>query len=203
MPQSTQPLADTCGSDSSHSAGVARLSRCDFARSTVAVARRLLGCRLCHRVADSILCGRIVEVEAYTDDLASHAAMGRRTPRNAVMFGTAGVAYIYLSYGVHHCFNVVTESHGHPGAVLIRGLDEIPHAAGPGLVCRALHLSGRDNGRDLVTDPSLWIARGRRRRGERVIQTTRIGIAKATDLPLRFYLLGSPGVSKRDRTREA
>jgi len=169
----------------------------------MAVARRLLGCTVCHRVGGQVRCGRIVEVEAYTDDPASHAANGKRTRRNEVMFGPAGVAYIYFTYGMHHCFNVVTETEGKPGAVLIRGLDGIPHAAGPGLVCRALQLTLRDSGRDLVSDPDLWIEPGLRSRGERAVQTTRIGIVKGAGLRRRFYLLGSPGVSKRDRRAEA
>ncbi len=118
------------------------------------------------------------------------------------MFGSAGVAYVYFTYGMHHCFNVVTEEDGRPGAVLVRGLDGIAHAAGPALACKALHLTLRDNGRDLVTDPDLWIEPGRRKRGERIVRTTRIGIRHAAELPLRFYLLGSPGVSKRDRRAE-
>jgi DNA-3-methyladenine glycosylase len=179
-----------------------RLDRADFARPALTVARRLLGCVLCHRLGDAWLRGRIVEVEAYTHDLASHAANGKRTPRNGIMFGPAGFAYVYFTYGMHHCFNVVTDSEGQPGAVLIRGLDGIARAAGPALACRALQLTRRDNGRDLATDPDLWIERGRRRRGERVVQTTRIGIRKAVDLPYRFYLLDSPGVSKRDRSAE-
>jgi DNA-3-methyladenine glycosylase len=163
----------------------------------------LLGCTICHRVGDEWLRGRIVEVEAYTADLASHAANGKRTPRNRIMFGPAGLSYVYFTYGMHHCFNVVTDSEGQPGAVLIRGLDGIARAAGPALACRALQLTRRDNGRDLVTDPDLRIEPGRRRRGERIVQTTRIGIRKAVELPYRFYILGSPGVSKRDRVAEA
>ena len=176
-----------------------RLQRADFARSTEAVARRLLGCTLCHRLGNDVLRGRIVEVEAYTDDPASHAADGKRTPRNRVMFGPAGTAYVYFTYGMHHCFNVVTEAEDTPGAVLVRGLDGIAPAAGPALVCRAMRLTRQDNGRDLVADADLWIEAGRRRHGERIIQTTRIGIAKGAELLRRFYLLGSPGVSKRNR----
>ena len=181
----------------------ARLRREDFARSTFAVARRLLGCSVCHRVDGRILRGRIVEVEVYTDDAASHAANGKRTPRNRILFGPAGFAYVYFTYGMHHCLNVVTEDHGRPGAVLIRGLDGIENAAGPALLCRALRLTLRDNGRDFVTDPDLWIEPGRRARGERVIRTTRVGIRNAADLLRRFYVLGSAGVSKRDRAAEA
>jgi DNA-3-methyladenine glycosylase len=85
----------------------------------------------------------------------------------------------------------------------VRGLDGVARAAGPALACKALHLTLRDNGRDLVTDPDLWIEPGRRKRGERIVRTTRVGIRHAADLPLRFYLLGSPGVSKRDRRAES
>jgi DNA-3-methyladenine glycosylase len=180
-----------------------RLQRADFARSTFAVARRLLGCTVCHRRDDVIVRGRIVEVEVYTDDPASHAAGGKRTPRNGIMFGDAGFAYVYFTYGMHHCLNVVTEGNGRPGAVLIRGLDGVERAAGPALACRALRLTLRDNGRDFATDPHLWIAPGRRARSERVICTTRVGIRNGAGLPRRFYLLGSPGVSKRDRAAEA
>ncbi len=180
-----------------------RLERADFARPTLRVARRLLGCTLWHRVGDAWRRGRIVEVEAYTGDLASHTANGKRTPRNRIMFGPAGFAYVYFTYGMHHCFNVVTEIEGRPGAVLIRGLDGIERANGPALACRALQLTLRDNGRDLVTDAGLWIAPGRRRRDERIVQTTRIGIRKAVELPYRFYIRDSPGVSKRDRAAEA
>ncbi|MFN8626882.1 MAG: DNA-3-methyladenine glycosylase [Candidatus Binatia bacterium] len=179
------------------------MHRVDFARSTEAMARRLLGCALCHRVGDDVLRGRIVEVEAYTDDPASHAANGKRTPRNRVMFGAAGTAYVYFTYGMHHCFNVVTEGEDTPGAVLVRGLDGIARAAGPALVCRAMRLTREDNGRDLLTDPNLWIETGRRRPGERIVRTTRIGIAKGVEYLRRFYLLGSPGVSKPDRRAEA
>jgi len=179
-----------------------RLGRAIYTGPTLTVARRLLGCVVCHRVDGHVRRGRIVEVEAYTDDAASHAAGGRRTPRNAVMFGPPGVAYVYFTYGMHHCFNVVAEADGCPGAVLVRGLDGLPRAAGPALACRALGLGRHDTGRDLVTDADLWIEAGRARRGERVVRATRIGIRRAVDLPWRLYLLGSPGVSRRDREAE-
>lgn len=182
--------------------GPTRLLRDDYTRPALQLARRLLGCHLCHRIDGEVRRGRIVEVEAYTDDLASHAAGGRVTPRNRVMFGPAGFAYVYFTYGMHHCFNVVSEAEGAPGAVLVRGLEGLAHAAGPALLCRALRLSRRDNGRDLTVDPDLWIEPGRRRRGEQVIVTTRIGIRRAVELPYRLYVRGSPGVSKRDRHAE-
>jgi DNA-3-methyladenine glycosylase len=149
-----------------------------------------------------VLRGRIVEVEAYTDDPASHSRGGKRTPRNAIMFGPPGHAYVYFTYGMHYCFNVVGESDGVPGAVLVRGLDGIDNANGPARLCQALRIGRAENGLDLTTGRALWIERGRRPR-EPVVQAPRIGIRLAAELPWRFYLAGSPGVSRRDRAAEA
>ena len=178
------------------------LPRRFFARPTLVVARALLGCYLCHRVGRSVRRGRIVEVEAYTDDAASHSRQRRPTPRNAVMFGAAGHAYVYFTYGMHFCFNIVTENHGVPGAVLIRGLEGLAGANGPARLCRALAIDRRHNRLDLTGGGPLWIERGRLRAGERVVQTTRVGIRVAVDLPWRFYVAGSAGVSRRDRRAE-
>jgi DNA-3-methyladenine glycosylase len=178
------------------------LPRRFFARSTLIVARALLGCHLCHRVGHGVRRGRIVEVEAYTDDAASHSRNRRPTPRNAVMFGAAGHAYVYFTYGMHFCFNIVTERNGVPGAVLIRGLEGLEGANGPARLCRVLGLDRRHSGLDLTGGSALWIERGRLRAGERVVQTTRVGIRVAVDLPWRFYVAGSAGVSRRDRRAE-
>jgi DNA-3-methyladenine glycosylase len=118
------------------------------------------------------------------------------------MFGPAGYAYIYFTYGMHYCFNIVAERDGIPGAVLIRGADAIPGANGPARLCRALGLDRLQNGLDLTTGTEVWLERGRPRPGERIVQTTRIGIRTAAELPWRFYLAGSPGVSRRDRRAE-
>lgn len=178
------------------------LPRAFYARPTVVVARALLGCNFCHRVGDRVLRGRVVEVEAYTDDDASHARRARRTPRNAVMFGSPGHAYVYFTYGMHFCFNIVTETEGTPGAVLVRGLDNVEHANGPARLCRAMRIGRAHNGIDLTAGDLLWVEAGPRRPGERTVSATRIGIRAAQELPWRFYLLGSPGVSKRDPVAE-
>lgn len=178
------------------------LPRRFFARPTLTVARALLGCWICHRVDGRELRGRVVEVEAYTDDEASHARNRRQTPRNAVMFGPAGHSYVYFTYGMHYCFNIVTEREGAPGAVLVRGLDSIDSANGPARLCKTLGIDRRQNGVDLTVGESLWVESGPRRRRERVIQTSRIGIRVARTLPWRFYLAGSIGVSKRDPAAE-
>ena len=122
-----------------------RLPRSFYARSTLVVARELIGMHLVRQRAGQRQVGRIVETEAYQgpQDLAAHSARGR-TARNEVMFGPPGHAYVYLIYGMWNCVNVVTNLTGIPHAVLIRalepvaGIDQSTH--GPGLLCRALHI---------------------------------------------------------------
>ena len=177
------------------------LGRRFFDRPTLELAPALLGAWLCRAVDGEVRRGRIVEVEAYTDDAASHARAGRRTPRNAPMFGPAGIAYVYFTYGMHHCVNVVAERDGTPGAVLIRGLDAVTGANGPGRLCRTMAIDRALDGLDLTAGTGLWIEAGRRHAP--IVQTTRIGIRRAVELPWRFYLLGSPGVSRRDPAAEA
>jgi DNA-3-methyladenine glycosylase len=190
-----------------------------YARDSVVVARELIGCVLVHRVNSSALAGVIVEAEAYgPDDPASHAFRGA-TPRNSVMFGPPGHAYIYLSYGVHWCANAVTGSAGTGEAVLIRALEptagvecmrrnrgvrfeEDPSldrslCRGPGSLCRALGIAGDMNGMDLVGE-RLFVSFGLQ--GDYpVIQTTRIGLTKAADVPWRFLAAGNPYVSRPPR----
>jgi DNA-3-methyladenine glycosylase len=158
--------------------------------------------------------GRIVEVEAYggARDPASHAYRGP-TARNRTMFGPPGHAYIYLSYGVHHCLNVVTDSAGKAAAVLIRALEPIAGldamarrrglrdparlARGPGCVARALGLTRAHDGLDLTRGP-LWVAdRPPRRQGRRIARSVRIGISRAETRRWRFFLVGHPCVSGR------
>jgi len=149
-----------------------------------------------------LLGGRIVETEAYLqNDEAMHAYRGK-TARNAPLFGLPGTSYVYFIYGVHYCFNVVTEAEGIASAVLIRGLDQIDDANGPGKLCRRLKIDLSHNGLDLSsTDSPIWIARGTELEAP-IITTTRIGITRAADKPWRFYILGSSGVSRRDRIAE-
>ena len=129
-----------------------------FNRPTVQVARSLIGKYLVREIDSRILAGKIVEVEAYvgSQDKACHASKGR-TQRTEVMFGPAGVAYVYLIYGMYHCLNVVTEREEFPSAVLIRAVEiDGELIDGPGRLCRALQIDRRLNRADLTIGESLW-----------------------------------------------
>jgi DNA-3-methyladenine glycosylase len=188
-----------------------RLPRRFFARDPVVLARDLLGRVLFYRTPEGLLAGRIVETEAYTGDAdaASHAFRGR-TPRNAVMFGPAGYAYVYFTYGMHYCLNVTAGLPGTAGAVLLRALEPLAGVetmrargdrgpeprllSGPGKIGRAFGLTLEDNGRDFTRGP-LGIAAGSPVPDRDVARSRRIGISRAIDLPYRFAVVGSRSVS--------
>jgi DNA-3-methyladenine glycosylase len=163
-----------------------------FDRETVAVARDLLGKVLVREVNGQQMWGRLVEVEAYMgpEDLASHSSGGRRSPRNEVMYGPPGHAYVYFTYGMHHCLNFVTRPVGVPQAVLVRALEPGPgvgRCGGPGLVCRALDIDRGLNGIPLEPPLLYVVDDGAPKR--RVLATPRIGIYNSgdwQDRPLRF-----------------
>ena len=178
------------------------LPRSFYARDTTIVAKQLLGKHLVHVVRGIERVGRIVEVEAYLgpNDRAAHSSKGL-TPRTSVMFGPPGHAYVYLTYGMHHCLNVVTEPEGHGSAVLIRALAPVSNitgkTSGPGLLCKALGIDRSLNGADLFGD-QLYIAEAGA--GDfRINKRPRIGVdyagAWARRL-LRFYIRGNAHVSK-------
>jgi DNA-3-methyladenine glycosylase len=147
--------------------------------------------------------GRIVETEAYVgpDDAASHARSGP-SKRGALMYGMAGVAYVYLIYGMHHCFNAVTERAGYPGAVLVRAIEPLEHAergGGPALVCRALQIDRTCSGVDLVTS-DLGLEDAPSIPDEKIRVGPRIGVDYAGEWaahPWRFWVADSPYVSRR------
>jgi DNA-3-methyladenine glycosylase len=154
------------------------LQREFYSAPTIEVARGLLGCVLIYKG----LGGRIVEVEAYLGevDAAAHSFRGV-TPRTRVIFGPPGYAYVYLSYGIHHCLNVVAEPEGRAGCVLIRAVEGVGN--GPGKLTRALGITRDLNGSDLTLGP-LTIRQGRPPR--EILVTPRIGIRQSAELPLRF-----------------
>jgi DNA-3-methyladenine glycosylase len=188
------------------------LPRSFYERPVTAVARAVLGRLLVREDPLGRVAGRIVEVEAYGDgtDPASHARSGR-TARNAAMFGPAGRAYIYFTYGMHHCLNLVTGPEGRASAVLVRALEPVSGldvmrrrrgavpderlASGPGCVARALGLTRAHDGSDLTRGP-LWVSDlAPRRRGLEIVAGSRVGIRAGTERAWRFRLAGHPSVS--------
>lgn len=161
-----------------------------YSQPTIVVARALIGAVLVRIFNGIRLAGIIIETEAYIgeNDLGCHAKSGK-TARNAVMYGPAGHAYVYFTYGMHWCMNAVTEQEGYPAAVLIRaiqpseGLDLIASnrngkdTNGPAKITQALGISGDQNGIDLCTlEAGLWIEEGRGIPDENVIISERVGL---------------------------
>jgi DNA-3-methyladenine glycosylase len=196
------------------------LLRSFFDAAPEQVARLLLGKILVRRGAGGDLAGRIVETEAYLGehDAAAHAASGR-TARNAVLYGPPGHAYVYNIYGLHACLNVSCLPEGDPGGVLFRALEPLQGIAemrrnrglnesagihqltsGPGKLCQAFGITRAvDNGLDLTrADSRLGLVEDSFQSGE-IRVTPRIGIRKAADWPLRFFLAGHSCVSARGR----
>ena len=191
-----------------------RLNRDFFTRPTFDVARDLVGCILVRVLEGETVSGRIVETEAYGDenDLASHAAVYRRT-RIEIMRAAPGTIYIYRSYGVHYCFNIVAHEPGEAGAVLIRAAEprdgrsvmaerrgvaiDGPIANGPGRLGQAFALARTDTGRDVVTDPEILVLL--RRDEQLIVESTRIGITRDTHRLWRYYDPGSPALSRPHR----
>ena len=188
-----------------------------YLQPTLRVARALLGKTLVHDGPEGRTAGRIVEVEAYRGpaDRAAHSSGGRRTPRNEVMYGPPGYAYVYFIYGMYFCMNVVCQPAGVPEAVLLRALEPLEGVElmrrrrelaegpewrlcrGPGALCRALGIGRAENGADLVRGP-LRIVDAPPVPAARVARTARIGVAYAgadAARPWRFLLRGSPAVS--------
>ena len=195
------------------------LPRAFYDRDPRRVSRDLLGKVLLRRDGRKVLAARVVEVEAYlSNDPAAHSFAGR-TDRNAVLWGPPGIAYIYFIYGNHYCFNLSCLPDGVAGGVLFRaleplvGIEEMARArglvhadgadlrrltSGPGRLAEAFGITrARDNGKDLTSAASdLWIADDGSRR-PRVRVTTRIGINKAADKPLRYIVPENRFVSGR------
>jgi DNA-3-methyladenine glycosylase len=182
-----------------------------FTRPADEVARELLGATVVSTLAGARTAGLIVEVEAYLgyDDPASHGYRNRRHSQNEALFGPAGTWYVYLSYGMHWCANLVCGAPGHGSAVLLRALEPVEGLAtmrerrgvqadrqlcsGPGKLCQALGITRDQDGLLMRRSGARVVSAGER---PAVVVTPRIGITKAADWPLRFVVDGSPWVSR-------
>ena len=195
---------------------MAYLPRKFYQRATLLVAQDVLGKVLVHDSREGRTGGRIVEAEVYIgeSDPACHAHAGR-TPRNETMYGPAGFAYVYFTYGMHYMFNIVTEAEGYPAAVLVRALDPLEGidlmrqrrgverlsdlCSGPAKLCVAMGIDTSLLGSDLCAAP-LYLKPGRQRRkrsgGAPVTWSPRIGIRNGLDKHWRCYETGNPHVSR-------
>jgi DNA-3-methyladenine glycosylase len=192
-----------------------KLPRDFFERDTIIVAQELLGKLLVHESTDGKTVGKIVEVEAYIgpDDKGSHAFKGLRSSRTEIQFGPGGYAYIYLIYGVYHCFNIVTNRENYPEVVLVRALEPVEGMGimtkrrhetnlenlcrGPGKLCQAMDISKKHYGMDLCGDIMYVLDEGSP--NINIESSTRINIDYAAEYkikPWRFFIQGNHFVSK-------
>ena len=181
-----------------------------------AIARQLLGKILVTQTAGVRTAGIIVETEAYAGitDRASHAWNNRRTKRTEIIYAPGGVAYIYLCYGIHYLFNVITNARDVPHAVLVRALEPLEgieamksrygskappkFTAGPGSLCKAMGINAAQNGESLSGD-KIWIEAAAEIADENILTGTRVGVQYAEEddyLPYRFSIKNNPWVSK-------
>ena len=184
-----------------------------FARPAEVVARELIGTVMRSTVGRVVTSGIIVETEAYLGEIdpASHGYLGRRNARNAAIFGPPGSWYVYLSYGMHWCANLVAAREGEAAAVLVRALEPVEGmeamrqrrrgvadrhlCAGPGRLCQALGITRALDGAMMIGS-TVTVHRGGTIAAEAVRASPRIGITKAADWPLRFVLAGSQWLSR-------
>lgn len=183
-----------------------------YHKDTFKLVPKMLGKILVRNIGSKTISGRIVEVEAYVgNDPASHAANGM-TERNKIMFDAGGVAYVYFTYGMHFCFNVVTDRKGFPAALLVRalepltGIEEMKRRRGtdvlknltngPAKLCQALGIGRELNGTRLDSKELFIADDGFRVRSSDIGNSTRIGISSGTDSEWRFYLKGNSFVSR-------
>ncbi|MGE5683254.1 MAG: DNA-3-methyladenine glycosylase [Bacillota bacterium] len=197
-----------------------KLSRDFYTRELLGVAKDLLGKILVKNDGNGkIFKGRIVEVEAYDGltDQASHTYRGK-TPRNEVMFREGGYLYVYFTYGMYYCCNIVTGKEGEGKAVLLRGIEPIEGikdmavnrfqkdfindkellnlTSGPGKLCKAFGITKVNNGTDLL-DEEIFLLDQNKVPAVNIVTATRIGITRSVDLPWRFYIKNNPFVSRK------
>lgn len=198
------------------------LDRKFYDRDSTVVARELLGKVLVHEIGGRKIAAKIVELEAYmgTEDQAAHSYGGKRTPAIEIMYGGPGFSYVFVIYGMHYCFNIVTNKEGNPQAILIRAVEPIEGfdfmaqkrfgktydqlsksqakdlTNGPGKLCKALAIDKGLNGEDLCGE-RLYVIEGEDEEFN-IVSTTRVGVdyaKEAKDYPWRFYIEGNKYVS--------
>lgn len=185
-----------------------------FDKDTIDLAKDLLGVKLVHESRGGKTVGKIVETEAYLeDDPAAHTFNGK-TESNRAMFGPPGHAYVYFIYGMYHCFNCTSNKKGRGEGILVRALepisgidlmkkrrnaeDESNLCSGPGKLTMAMDITKEEYGLDLTSKKSrLRLELSSEEQNFDIVETKRIGISKAKELPHRFYIKSSPHVSKR------
>ena len=194
------------------------LSQTFYERADVTViAKELLGKKVVTTLNGQVTSGIIVETEAYSGSVerGSHAYPMKRTERTSVMFKAGGIAYVYLCYGVHHLFNVVTNVEGQPDAVLIRALEPVDGVeimqqrrtnmrisnltSGPGKLSAALGITTEQHNKISLSGPEIWIEEAEKFSEDRIASAPRIGIDYAGDdalLPWRYYLRENAYVSQ-------
>ncbi len=198
-----------------------KINREFYIRNTIKVAKELLGKYLIRKYKGKLLIGKIVETEAYLEnDDASHSFRGK-TKRNEVMFWQGGHLYVYFTYGMHYCCNVVTEEEGKGCAVLIRAVEPVENIEfmktrrkidtskniynltnGPAKVCQAFALGRNENGTDLCGD-EIWIGHKKNLKSEilnpklEIISSSRVGITNGSEHKWRFYIKDNKWVSRK------
>ena len=169
------------------------------------MAPNLIGCFFIKRISrKSFLAGVIVETEAYSQEEASCHGYSGRTQRNETLFGEPGNLYVYLSYGINSCVNIVTGKRNWANGVLLRSIaikgENERIASGPGLLAKRFGLNRKFDNLPLTPANDYWLTEGENfKKKSDIIQTTRIGISQAKDIPWRWYLKSSRSVSKRAR----
>tara|TARA_Y100001968_G_scaffold323172_1_gene360414 strand:+ start:394 stop:963 length:570 start_codon:yes stop_codon:yes gene_type:complete len=169
------------------------------------VAPDLIGCFLIKRISkNKYLSGVIIETEAYSQEEASCHGFSGKTQRNETLFGEPGNLYIYLSYGIYNCVNIVTGKKNWANGVLLRSIaikgEDERIASGPGLLAKRFGLDRNHNNLLLSPENNFWLTKGEDfKKMGKIVQTTRVGISQAKDIRWRWYLERSRSVSKRDR----
>ena len=167
------------------------------------MAPNLIGCYLIKRISKhNYLSGVIVETEAYSEEEASCHGFSGRTKRNETLFGEPGKFYIYLSYGIYNCVNIVTGKNNWANGVLLRSIaikgESERVASGPGLLAKRFGLNRSHDNLRLSPENDIWLEESKNfKQTENIIQTKRIGISQAKDIPWRWYLQSSRSISKR------